>query len=68
MGFSNVALLGSKPPPHINKSVLPVWRYRATPATRSCTLFWGEEGKRKKLLRSPDKPLNEERRNAADVV
>src|SRR5260370_25568754 len=39
-------------PPQINrrliKSVLPLWRYRATVATRSLTLFLGGEGKRKK--------------------
>jgi len=49
-GFSNVALIGSKPHPRWIKSVLPLWRSRAKAATRSCTLFWGGEGKRKKTF------------------
>src|SRR6266566_594272 len=53
-GFSNVALLGSKPPhPRLLKSVLPVGRGRAQPATRSFPLFWGGEGKRKKTVEKP---------------
>jgi len=40
------------------KSVLPVWHYRATPATRSFTLFWGGEGKRKKTFAKPLLPLD----------
>ena len=47
-GVSKVALIGSKPPhPRLLKSVLPVWRSRATPATRSFTLF-GDGGEEEK--------------------
>ncbi len=45
------------PHPTLIKSVLLVWRGRAIPATRSFTLFWGGEGKKKKTLRSPAYPF-----------
>src|SRR5438128_3480291 len=45
--------LAASPHPRVIKSVVPVLRGRAKPATRSCTLFWGGEGKRKKTFEKP---------------
>jgi hypothetical protein len=41
------------PHPRFRKSVLPVGGDRAKAATRSLTLFWGGEGKRKKTVEKP---------------
>src|SRR5260221_13135178 len=42
--------LAASPHPRVIKSVVPVLRGRAKPAPRSCTLFWGGGGERKKTF------------------
>jgi hypothetical protein len=49
IGFSKVALVGSKPPhPRVRKSVVPVGRDRAKAAPRSFTLFLERGGEEEK--------------------
>ena len=53
-GFSNVALLGSKPPPQISKERVAGWaRERPTGNPLFYSFFGAGRGRGKRLLRSP---------------